>query len=88
MRNSAGFAPEHTPRRTTGDLLLFVATEDRPAGLPVADAVESWKPYVAGNVEPHEIEANHFGMLKSAPAAHIGRILAGRLGIPGGSPEK
>ncbi|WP_407562712.1 amino acid adenylation domain-containing protein [Streptomyces sp. 184] len=82
MRNSAGFAPEHTPRRTTGDLLLFVATEDRPAGLPVADAVESWKPYVAGNVEPHEIEANHFGMLKSAPAAHIGRILAKRLGNP------
>ncbi|WP_240662623.1 non-ribosomal peptide synthetase [Streptomyces sp. WAC 06738] len=88
MRNSAGFAPEHTPRRTTGDLLLFVATEDRPAGLPVADAVESWKPYVAGNVEPHEIEADHFGMLKSAPAAHIGRILAERLGIPGETTEK
>ncbi|MFW6720822.1 amino acid adenylation domain-containing protein [Streptomyces sp. MAR4 CNY-716] len=88
MRHSAGFAPEHTPRRTTGDLLLFVATEGRPERLPAADAAESWKPYVAGSVEPHRIEADHFGMLKSAPAAQIGRILTEWLGNPDEAPEK
>ena len=75
IRNSAQFAAEHTPRRFAGDALLFIATEDRPANLtPLATA--SWKPFIAGDIEPHEVTANHYDMLKPAPLSIVGRVVS------------
>ncbi|UXY31771.1 non-ribosomal peptide synthetase [Streptomyces sp. HUAS TT20] len=75
MRNAVGISRNHTPPRFGGDVLLFVATEDRPEDLPVAEAVDSWRPYTAGDVVAHEIAAAHNDMLQSAHLADIGRVI-------------
>ncbi|MGW1216146.1 amino acid adenylation domain-containing protein [Streptomyces sp. NPDC002499] len=80
IQNTAGFMPDHTPGHIRGDLLVFVATQDRPEDKPVREAVASWAPYVGGDVESHEIAARHKEMLKPTPAAHIGRVLTEKLG--------
>ncbi|MFJ8795270.1 amino acid adenylation domain-containing protein [Streptomyces sp. NPDC102462] len=79
LRNMAAFTPRHTPRPFGGDLLLFVATEDRPADLPVADAVTGWRPFVGGEIEAHEIAVNHYDMLQPGPLAQIMRIVTEKL---------
>ncbi|WP_051828466.1 amino acid adenylation domain-containing protein [Streptomyces bicolor] len=79
LRNMAGFTPHHTPRTFGGDLLLFVATEDRPADLPTTEAVAVWQPYVGGEIESHEIAVNHYDMLQPGPLAQIMRIVAEKL---------
>ncbi|WP_327237952.1 amino acid adenylation domain-containing protein [Streptomyces sp. NBC_01317] len=80
IQNTAGFMPDYTPRHFRGDLLVFVATVDRPQDRPVSEAVATWDPYVSGNVESHEIATRHKEMLKPTPAAHIGRVLTEKLG--------
>ncbi|WP_223778405.1 non-ribosomal peptide synthetase [Streptomyces sp. 135] len=77
--NIGRLTPHHTPRRFHGDLLLFVAAEDRPAELTASAARESWQPYVAGDVESHEIAASHYTMLQPVPSSDIGSILAAKL---------
>ncbi|MFI7409572.1 amino acid adenylation domain-containing protein [Streptomyces sp. NPDC049627] len=79
LRNMAGFTPEHTPRTYGGDLLLFVATEDRPEDLPVTDAAAAWRPFVGGRIESHEIAVNHYDMLQPAPLAQIVRVVTEKL---------
>ncbi|MFE0178383.1 amino acid adenylation domain-containing protein [Streptomyces sp. NPDC059002] len=79
IRNAAAFAPEHTPPRYGGDMLLFVATGDRPAELPVDGAAATWQPYVAGAIETHEVDAGHYELFKADAAAHIGRVVAQKL---------
>ncbi|WP_167355675.1 amino acid adenylation domain-containing protein [Streptomyces atriruber] len=77
--NVGRLTPRHTPRRFDGDLLLFVAAEDRPADTPAAVSGESWRPYVTGDIESHEIAASHYTMLQPAPSARIGGVIADRL---------
>ncbi|MFF3641304.1 amino acid adenylation domain-containing protein [Streptomyces sp. NPDC002564] len=77
--NVGRLTPRHTPRRFRGDLLLFVATEDRPADTPAAVAGESWRPYIAGDIESHDIAAGHYTMLQPAPSARIGAVVADKL---------
>ncbi|CAM5624524.1 Non-ribosomal peptide synthetase OS=Streptomyces alboniger OX=132473 GN=CP975_32040 PE=4 SV=1 [Streptomyces alboniger] len=79
IRNAASFAPDHTPPRFGGDLLLFVATGDRPAELPVSGAAATWQPYIAGAVETHEVDAGHYELFQPAAIAHIGRVVARKL---------
>ncbi|MEU7575985.1 amino acid adenylation domain-containing protein [Streptomyces sp. NPDC041068] len=79
IANLGRITPTHTPRRLGGDLLLFIAAQERPEGLPVSVARESWKPFVAGNVEAHEIAATHFTMLQPAPSSDIARVLSAKL---------
>ncbi|MGI5378895.1 amino acid adenylation domain-containing protein [Streptomyces sp. CA-251387] len=79
LRNMAGFTPDHTPRTFGGDLLLFVATADRPADLPVTDAAAAWRPFVGGRIESHEIAVNHYDMLQPTPLAQIVRIVTEKL---------
>ncbi|MEC4016311.1 non-ribosomal peptide synthetase [Streptomyces sp. H27-D2] len=76
MRNTVEIAQNHTPRRFRGDLQLFIATEDRPADLPVPDAIASWQPFTGGEVVAHELPVNHNDMLQAANLSHIGRIVA------------
>jgi thioesterase domain-containing protein len=68
------------PRRFDGDLLLFVGT-DGDAKRPI----DSWRPYVAGEIKVHEIDCAHDAMMDEQPAARIGSVLATELA--GGRPE-
>ncbi|MEU5772166.1 amino acid adenylation domain-containing protein [Streptomyces venezuelae] len=77
--NVGRLTPRHTPRRFGGDLLLFVATEDRPADTTAALSGQSWRPYIAGDIESHDIAASHYTMLQPAPSARIGGIVAEKL---------
>ncbi|MET8685032.1 amino acid adenylation domain-containing protein [Streptomyces sp. NPDC004732] len=77
--NVGRLTPRHTPRRFEGDLLLFVAAEDRPADTPAAVSAESWRPYITGDIESHEIAAGHYTMLQPAPSARIGGVIADKL---------
>ncbi|QES45327.1 hypothetical protein DEJ49_33875 [Streptomyces venezuelae] len=77
--NVGRLTPRHTPRRFGGDLLLFVATEDRPADMTAAAAGETWRPYIAGDIESHDIAASHYTMLQPAPSARIGGVIADKL---------
>nr|AGS49834.1 peptide synthetase [uncultured bacterium esnapd16.2] len=79
MRNLWKVGPAHTASPFTSDVLLFVAAVDRPAHLPVADAVAGWKEYTSGTVEHHEIVTNHYEMVQPAALAQIGAILAEKL---------
>ncbi|MEV5976566.1 amino acid adenylation domain-containing protein [Streptomyces sp. NPDC052114] len=79
IENLGRITPQHTPRRSRGDLTLFLAAQERPEGLPVAVARESWKPYVEGTVEAHEIAATHFTMLQPGPSSDIARVLTAKL---------
>ncbi|ATL32469.1 amino acid adenylation domain-containing protein [Streptomyces formicae] len=79
IRNAAGFAPDHTPPRYGGDLLLFIATGDRPAELPTEAAAATWEPYIAGAIETHDVDAGHYDLFQPAAAAHIGRVVADKL---------
>ncbi|MEV7553679.1 amino acid adenylation domain-containing protein [Amycolatopsis sp. NPDC089917] len=71
--------PEHTARSFTSDILLFVATENRPSHLPTEVAIASWKPLTSGTVEPHEIPTGHMEMLQPAALAQIGAVVAEKL---------
>ncbi|MFD2420214.1 amino acid adenylation domain-containing protein [Amycolatopsis pigmentata] len=79
MRNLARIGPMHTSQRFGSDILLFVATVDRPAHLPTADAIAGWQPLTTGTVEPHEIPTGHMEMLQPAALTRIGAIVAEKL---------
>ncbi|MEV5575412.1 amino acid adenylation domain-containing protein [Spirillospora sp. NPDC052269] len=70
-----------------GDLTLFVAALDRPAGRPAASAPDAWRPYVEGEIESHLIEASHEKLTAPGPLAEIGRLLASGLAL-GEAPGK
>jgi amino acid adenylation domain-containing protein len=77
--NNERLTESFEPGEFPGGLLLFVATRDRVPVLPAADAPETWKPYVQGTVESHEIDANHEGMTEPSALSQIGQIIAERL---------
>ena len=79
MRNLSRVGPAHTSRSFRGDILLFVASQNRPSHLPVADAIASWRPLTSGTVEPHEIPISHMEMVQPAALAQIGAIVAEKL---------
>nr|ACJ60951.1 VEG9 [uncultured soil bacterium] len=79
MRNLWEVGPRHTASPFNGDILLFVATVDRPQHLPVAVAAASWKDYTTGTIESHEIASNHYDMVQPAALAQIGAIVAEKL---------
>ncbi|MGW6020537.1 amino acid adenylation domain-containing protein [Streptomyces sp. NPDC055099] len=79
VRNMSGFAPDHTPRPSRGDLTLFVAAADRSEDRPVAEAVASWRPYIEGAIESHEVPVGHYDMLKPEALSRITRVVARKL---------
>ncbi|MDR7276981.1 non-ribosomal peptide synthetase [Catenuloplanes atrovinosus] len=83
MRNLWTVGPDHTAAPFSSDVLLFVATVDRPAHLPVAEAIASWQDLTGGAIEPHEIEVNHYEMVQPAALARIGAVVAEKLRRPG-----
>ena len=79
MRNLWEVGPRHTTSPSAGDILLFIATVDRPGHLPVPVAKDSWKEFTSGAIEPHEIPSNHYDMVQPAALAQIGPIVAEKL---------
>ncbi|MFH8383425.1 amino acid adenylation domain-containing protein [Kitasatospora sp. NPDC018058] len=79
MRNLAEVGPRHDAPSFAGDILLFIATRDRPPHMPVDWAIASWQPLTSGTVEPHEIPADHNEMMQPASLAQIGAIVAEKL---------
>ncbi|MGA7488363.1 MAG: alpha/beta fold hydrolase, partial [Xanthobacteraceae bacterium] len=74
MKNNTRLALSFRPQRFSGDMLLFAATrgEDPPA-------VEKWRPFVGGKIVVHEVDCEHVHMMKPAPLAEIGAVLASEL---------
>ncbi|MEU9993556.1 amino acid adenylation domain-containing protein [Streptomyces sp. NPDC048045] len=59
-----------------GDVLYFLATEDRGEDAPSA---ETWQPHVAGRLDIREVACAHDEMTRPGPIAEIGRVLADRV---------
>ncbi|MPY31192.1 amino acid adenylation domain-containing protein, partial [Streptomyces adustus] len=76
MINNAKLAVDFVPARFDGDLLLFNSTIDRD-GDDAGPA--TWRPYIAGRIESHEITTRHNRMTEAGSLAQIGPILAARL---------
>jgi nonribosomal peptide synthetase DhbF len=76
VRLAATFVPE----RFDGDLLIFVATQDKAE--PPADA---WRPYVRGQIRVHQVASRHERMTEPGPLAQIGQVLAAELEKRGNS---
>ncbi|MFE2184915.1 alpha/beta fold hydrolase, partial [Streptomyces sp. NPDC059455] len=77
--NNNRLLQHHTPGVFRGNLLLFVATEGRPASAPAPLAADSWAPYVDGPIEPVRIASDHDGMLTGEPLETIGRLISAQL---------
>jgi len=68
-----GFA--WTPRRLTGDVLHFRATEDKTPDWP---GPETWESHVDGRVVTCDIACTHNDMTTADPLAKIGTLIAGK----------
>jgi thioesterase domain-containing protein/acyl carrier protein len=76
MINNAMLSVDFVPGGFDGDLLLFNSTIDRDKD----DAgPATWRPYVAGRIESHQITTRHDRMTEAGSLAQIGPILAARL---------
>ncbi|MDP9975253.1 thioesterase domain-containing protein, partial [Variovorax paradoxus] len=69
-RHNVSLLKDYTPKGYDGSLTLFVATHTRTR--PSADV---WLPFIAGQVNVHEIACRHGEMTDPAPMAQIGKIL-------------
>ncbi|WSQ41156.1 alpha/beta fold hydrolase [Streptomyces sp. NBC_01224] len=76
MINNAKLAVDFVPVRFDGDLLLFNSTIDRGADNA---GPGTWRPYIAGRIESHEITTRHDRMTQAGSLAQIGPILAAKL---------
>ncbi|MFD6860817.1 amino acid adenylation domain-containing protein, partial [Rhodococcus sp. NPDC060090] len=70
VRHSYRLLASHRPGRFDGDLLIFVAGEDRSAS--TADA---WHRHVSGVVAAEVVQETHWRMLSRDAAAHVGSVL-------------
>jgi thioesterase domain-containing protein len=73
-KNNIRLAASFVPERFNGDLLIFVATQDKSE--PPTDA---WRPYVRGQIRVHHVASRHEGMTQPGPLAETGWILAAEL---------
>jgi thioesterase domain-containing protein len=54
--------------------LLFTATQGEAPPPP-----DTWKPYVSGKIEVHEVDCEHVYMMRQIPLSKIGLVLASEL---------
>ncbi len=74
--NNARLALDFTPGRFHGNLLLFNSTINRGAD---GATPETWRPYIDGTIESHDITSSHDLMMEPGSLAQIGPVLAARL---------
>ncbi|MBB4956983.1 enterobactin synthetase component F [Micromonospora polyrhachis] len=65
----------YRPEAFDGDLLFFAATVSQPINL---QTVDTWRPFVRGDIENHEIACRHEHMMRPEVAAQVGPALASR----------
>ncbi len=70
FENSTRLMRKFSPRRYRGDMLLFVATEGE-----AKPPVETWQPYVDGNIKVHRVDCTHEAMMEPRSVAKIGKVL-------------
>ncbi|WP_372405364.1 amino acid adenylation domain-containing protein [Streptomyces luteireticuli] len=63
--------------RFRGDLLLFRATADKPAGSPYTP--DLWRPHLTGDLHVHPVDCTHGEMTRPDPTAVVGPVLDERL---------
>jgi thioesterase domain-containing protein len=73
-RNNADIVRRYVPKRFTGDVFHFAATQGDAKPPP-----GSWTPYVNGKIQPYRIECTHDTILDALPAEKIGEVLADEL---------
>lgn len=62
-----------------GDLLFFTATLD---GVPGVDLARTWRPYVGGRIDDHDVTCTHALMTTPEALSVIGPVLADRMARP------
>jgi nonribosomal peptide synthetase DhbF len=72
--NNARIMRKYSPRRFTGDILLFVANEG-----DAKPSFRSWTPYVDGRIQVYHVDCDHDSMMDALPARSIGEVLAREL---------
>lgn len=75
--NSARLLSAHQPRPFHGDILFFRSTLLPEWFEPIEP--QTWRPYIKGRIEQHDIYCRHKDMCQPGPLAEIGCILAGKL---------
>ncbi|KAF9973027.1 hypothetical protein BGZ75_001285 [Mortierella antarctica] len=73
LDNNINLAGHFKPSIYSGDLLFFRTTA-RGTGNAIDPA--SWRPYIRGSIEAHEVECAHVEMDKPEHIAVVGRIVA------------
>ncbi|KAF9574211.1 hypothetical protein EC968_007135 [Mortierella alpina] len=76
--NSFVLAMKFKPSVYSGDILFFRATLQEDELTPMVDPL-SWKPYLKGAIEIHDVECTHIEMDKPAPMTIIGQTVASKL---------
>jgi nonribosomal peptide synthetase DhbF len=77
FKNNTRLTRTFLPQRFHGNLSLFVAMESEPK-----PPIESWRPYVSGEIKVHPVDCAHDNMMDPLPAAKIGTLLTDELGKP------
>jgi thioesterase domain-containing protein len=72
--NNTRIISTFSPERFEGNVLLFVAANSH-AEPPIG----SWKPYIDGYMQVHEIDCTHDSIMDALPAGKIGKLLATEL---------
>ena len=73
--NNLAAGRRYRPEAFDGDLLFFAATVSQPINL---QTVDTWRPFVRGDVENYEIACRHEHMMRPEVAAQVGPVLASR----------
>jgi glyine---[glycyl-carrier protein] ligase len=73
-RHSGGLMKAFVPQTFRGDVSLFVATADE-----IRPPIETWRPFVSGQIKIHPIDCIHRDMMDPGPTAKIGKLLAAEL---------
>jgi thioesterase domain-containing protein/acyl carrier protein len=64
------------PRRYTGKMIVFTATQGRTSEAPEP---QDWSAYVDGAVESHDVDCEHEDMMEAAPMRAIGTVIAAEI---------
>jgi thioesterase domain-containing protein len=64
---------EHVPDAFDGDMVIFSAA--RSEGNRDASLLQSWRPYVAGDITEHSVDCTHYAMLSTESLSEYGAQL-------------
>jgi len=83
MINHLALARQYVPGKIDIDLLYFQATEKKGDLDGIVDrSPSSWRRFIGGRIEVHELACHHEGVLDSVPAAQIGNTLRQWFSMP------